>query len=64
MDSIEAMRCAACEGSGRILEACCLCCDGVGSQQVTVKMLCPECFAQGYDEELDSDSLFPGEIEP
>ena len=39
----EGLRCAACDGSGRLLDAPCICCNGEGVQQVIVKAICPSC---------------------
>jgi DnaJ-class molecular chaperone len=43
VDVQEAMHCAACDGTGKIMESDCICCLGVGQQQVTINAICPDC---------------------
>jgi DnaJ-class molecular chaperone len=39
----EAMKCAACDGTGQILGSPCICCGGSGEQQILVRAICPKC---------------------
>lgn len=43
VEFVEPMDCAACDATGTILEGACPCCGGDGEQQITVKILCPDC---------------------
>jgi DnaJ-class molecular chaperone len=37
------LKCLACEGTGKIHKRICVCCDGLGEQQVAAKVLCLKC---------------------
>jgi DnaJ-class molecular chaperone len=39
----ELVKCAACEGTGKILGNVCPCCDGFGEQKISFDAICPVC---------------------
>jgi DnaJ-class molecular chaperone len=44
IDIADVVRCAGCQGTGRILGNPCDSCDGTGTVAVIVKAICPICF--------------------
>ena len=46
------IKCALCEGTGRVLGTVCLCCDGQGVNHVSTDVLCPHCGGMGAVCEL------------
>jgi hypothetical protein len=43
VESVDSLVCAACCGTGKILGGSCICCNGLGEQEVRVKEYCPSC---------------------
>jgi RecJ-like exonuclease len=43
IDGFELIRCAGCEGTGKILGSVCDSCDGFGEKTITTKVICPKC---------------------
>jgi DnaJ-class molecular chaperone len=43
----ELMKCAACEGTGKIYGNPCVACQGTGQQQIVVSVVCPKCEGEG-----------------
>jgi DnaJ-class molecular chaperone len=43
IDEEDSIPCAACDGTGMIMNSPCACCDGSGWQRVMIKAICPDC---------------------